>query len=153
MLFLFNTVLNKQLYIANICFIVYIYIFFTEFLKVKFIIYKKNSLKFTYTWFLNLCHYLHDPQLFFMFCDSFSWVPWLSWDADSTIYLRLKCFRKCSPEQLKLPAVLQKNPPSPTNSLVFQHLLHIWPLSNNDWWFWDPSFHSEENWRTQTQLV
>ncbi len=49
----------------------------------------------------------------FFFCDSCSWVPCLSWT-------------------VKLPAVLQKNPSGPTNSLVFQAFLCIWTLSNND---------------------
>ncbi len=43
----------------------------------------------------------------FLFCDRWSWA-------------------------VQLPAVLQKNPPAPAHSLVFQHLLHIWTLSNND---------------------
>ncbi len=34
--------------------------------------------------------------------------------------------------RLQLPAVLQKNPPAPAQSLVFQHFLHIWTLSNSD---------------------
>ncbi len=49
----------------------------------------------------------------FLFSGSCSWVPCLSWT-------------------VKLPAVHQKNPSGPTNSFVFQHLLHIWTLSNND---------------------
>ncbi len=67
-------------------------------------IYKNDPVqKFTYTWFLILCCYLNDPQLcFFLFSDSCSWVPCLSWT-------------------VKLTTVLQKNPSGPTNSLVFQH--------------------------------
>ncbi len=44
----------------------------------------------------------------FIFCDSWLWVPRWSW------------------------AVLQKNPPASAHSLVFQHLLYIWTLSNID---------------------
>ncbi len=49
--------------------------------------------------------------VFFLFSDSCSWVPCLSWTA-------------------KLPAVLQKKP---SNSLVLQYLC-ILTLSNNDSW-------------------
>ncbi len=71
-------------------------------------------IKYVHAWFLILCCYLSDPQLFFvLFCDSCSWCPCLSWT-------------------VKLPAVLQKNPWGHTNSLVFQHLLRIWTLFNND---------------------
>ncbi len=60
--------------------------------------------KFTYTWFLILCHYLNDPQLFLCLVIVLSHItdnqfPWLSWAAGSTIYLHLKCFGKCSPEK------------------------------------------------------
>lgn len=37
------------------------------------------------------------------------------------------------PEKVKLPAVLQKNPSGPTDSLGCQHLLHIWTFSDNDY--------------------
>ncbi len=57
----------------------------------------------------------------------------------------------CSPQENK-PAVLQKNPPGPTNYLIFQYLLHIWSLSNNVW-SWDPSFHTEDNRGTHMQLL
>ncbi len=33
---------------------------------------------------------------------------------------------------VQLSAVLQKNPPTPAHSLVFQHLLHIWSLSKSE---------------------
>ncbi len=45
--------------------------------------------------------------------ESCSWVLFWSW-------------------AVQLPAVLQKNPPAPAHSLVFQNLLHIWTLSNSD---------------------
>ncbi len=54
--------------------------------------------------------YLDDPLLFF---DGCSWVPCLFWT-------------------VKLSTVLQKNPPCPAESSVFQHLLHIWTLSSSD---------------------
>ncbi len=56
------------------------------------------------TWIIHDC---------FWFCDGCSWVPCLLWT-------------------LKLSSVLQKNPPGPADSSVFQHLLHIWTLSNSD---------------------
>ncbi len=73
---------------------------------------KKNYAvqKFTYTWFLILCGSLN----VFLFSDSWSWVPCLSWT--------VKLFF----------TVLQKIPSGFTNSLAFQHLLCIWTLSNND---------------------
>ncbi len=43
-----------------------------------------------------------------LFCDGCSWVPCLFW------------------------TVLQKNPPYPAESSVFQHLLHIWTISSSD---------------------
>ncbi len=64
-------------------------------------------------WFLILCvvtWMIHDC---FLFCDSCSWVPCLFWT-------------------VKLSTVLQKNPPCPAESSVFQHLLHIWTLSSCD---------------------
>ncbi len=67
----------------------------------------------TYAWFLILCCYLDDPQLFLFVFESSSRVPCLSWTA-------------------KLLAVLQKNPSGPKNDLVFQHFLCIWTLSYND---------------------
>ncbi len=61
--------------------------------------------------------YLDDPRLFFFvclfFCDGCPWVPCLFWT-------------------VKLSTVLQKNPPCPADSAVFQHLLHIWTLSSSD---------------------
>ncbi len=54
------------------------------------LIYKYDPVqKFIYTLFVILCCYLNDPQLCFLFNDSCSWVPCLSWT-------------------VKLPAVLQK---------------------------------------------
>ncbi len=49
----------------------------------------------------------------FLFCVGCSWVPCLFWT-------------------VKLSTVLQKNPPCPADSSVFQHLLHIWTLSSSD---------------------
>ncbi len=57
----------------------------------------------------------------FLCCDSCSWVPCWSW-------------------AVQLPAVLQKNPPAPADSLVFQHLLHILTLSNSDCMILRPIF-------------
>ncbi len=90
--------------------------------------------KSTYTWFLMLCSYLNDSQLRFLFSDSCSWVPCLSWT-------------------VKLPAFLQKNPSGPTNSLVFQHFCEFEPFPTVTVWFWDPSFHTEDNWGTRMQLL
>ncbi len=71
-------------------------------------IYKNDPVqKFTYPWILILC------VVSWMFCDSCSWVLCWSW-------------------AVRQPAVLQKNPPAPAHSLVFQHFLHIWTLSNSD---------------------
>ncbi len=58
-----------------------------------------------------MCGYLDDLQLFF--CVGCSWVPCLFWTVE-------------------LSTVLQTNPPRPADSLVFQHLLHIWTLSSSD---------------------
>ncbi len=63
---------------------------------------------------------------FVLFSDRCLWVPCLSWT-------------------VKLPAVLQKNPSGPTNSLVFQHFCAFEPFPTMTIWFWDPSFHTEDN--------
>ncbi len=43
------------------------------------------------------------------------------------------CFLFCDGcSSVKLISVLQKNPPCPANSSVFQHLLHLWTLSSHD---------------------
>ncbi len=98
---------------------------------------KMTVQKFTYTWFLILCCYLNDPQgtgCVFLFSGSCSWVPCLSWT-------------------VKLSAVLQKNPSAPTNYLVFQHFCVFEPFPTMTVWFWDPSFHTEDNWGTLLQLL
>ncbi len=59
----------------------------------------------------------------FLFSDSCSWVPCLSWT-------------------VKLPAVLQKNPSGPTNSIVFQHLFVFEPFPTITVCFWDSYFHT-----------
>ncbi len=53
----------------------------------------------------------------------------------------------------QLPAVLQKNPSGPTNYLVFQHFCVFEPFPTIISWFWDPSFHTEDNWGTHMQLL
>ncbi len=78
------------------------------------------------TWMIHSC--------VFLFSDSCSWVPCLSWTG-------------------KLAAVLQKNPSGPTNSLVFQHFCVFEPFPTMTVWFWDPSFHTEDNWGTHLQLL
>ncbi len=80
-----------------------------------------------------VCCFLSDPRLF-LFCDSCSWVPCLSW-------------------AVQLPAVLQTNPPAPAHSL-FSSIFCICELFPTvTVWFWDPSFPSEDNWRNDTQLL
>ncbi len=69
-----------------------------------------------------------------LFSDSCSWVPCLFWT-------------------VKLPAVLQKNPPGPINDLVFQHFCVFEPFPTMTVWFWDPSFHTKDNWGTHLQLL
>ncbi len=69
-----------------------------------------------------------------LFSDSCSWVPCLSWT-------------------IKLSAVLQKNHSAPTNYLVFQHFCVFEPFPTMTVWFWDPSFHSEDNWGTHMQVL
>ncbi len=59
----------------------------------------------------------------FLFSDSSSWVPCLSWT-------------------VKLSAVLQKNHSAPTHTLVFQHFCVFEPFPTMTVWFWDPSFHT-----------
>ncbi len=77
-----------------------------------------------------MCCYLNDPQMFFLFSDSCSWVSCLSWT-------------------VKLSAVLPKNPSAPTHTLVFQHFCILEPFPTMTVWFWDPSFHT----RTTEGLV
>ncbi len=77
--------------------------------------------------------YLDDPRLFFCLCWLFmsplfvlnSWTEHCYSDKSSTF-----C-RFCS----------------------FPAFLHIWTLPAVTVWFWDPSFHTEDNWGTQTQLL
>ncbi len=70
----------------------------------------------------------------FLFSDSCSWVPCLSW-------------------KVKLPTLLQKYPSAFTNYLVFQHFCVFEPFPTLTVWFWDPSFHSEDNRGTHMQLL
>ncbi len=48
---------------------------------------------------------------------------------------------------------LQKNPSGPTNSLGFQHFCVFEPFPKMTIWFWDSSFHTEDNWWTHLQLL
>ncbi len=68
--------------------------------------------------------------VFFLFSDSCSWVPCLSWT-------------------VKPSAVLQKNYSGPTNSLVFQHFCVFEPFPTMTVWFWDPSFLKKKKKRVQ----
>ncbi len=69
-----------------------------------------------------------------LFCDGCSWVPCLFWTVE-------------------LSSVLQTNPPRSVDSAVFQHFCIFEPFPAVTVWFWDPSFHTEDNWWTQTQLL
>ncbi len=54
---------------------------------------------------------------------------------------------------VKLSTVLQKNPPFLQN-LQFSSIFCIFePFPAVTVWFWDPSFDTEDNWGTQTQLL
>ncbi len=65
-----------------------------------------------------------------LFCDGCSWVPCLFWAL---------FFRKV----LQLLQILQ-----------FYSIFCIFePFPAVTVWFWDPSFHTEDNWGTQTQLL
>ncbi len=66
--------------------------------------------------------------------DICSWVPCLSWTD-------------------KLFTVLQKNPSAPTILGIFQHFYVFEPFLTMTVWFWDPSFHTEDNWETHMQLL
>ncbi len=99
---LFNTVLNKPFHITDV------YIFSTR--QNNNWIHKNDPIQ---KWILILCvisWMIHDCFYILWYC---SCVPCWSW-------------------AVQLPAFLQKNPPAPAHSLVFQHLLHIWTLSNSD---------------------
>ncbi len=76
--------------------------------------YSNNPIqKFVNPWFLILrvvTWMIHDC---FLFSDGCSWVSCLFWTVE-------------------LSTVLQKNPPGPADSSVFQHILQIWTLSNSD---------------------
>ncbi len=78
-----------------------------------------------------MCGYLDDLQLFF--CDGCSWVSCLFWTVNlSTVR--------------KILHVLQ--------ILQFSSIFCIFePFPAVTVWFWDPSFHTEDNWETQTQLL
>ncbi len=69
---------------------------------------------------------IHSCFIYLLFSDRCSWVPCLSWT-------------------VKLPAALQKNPSGPTNTLVLQHFCVIEPFPTMTVWFWDASFHTEDN--------
>ena len=69
-----------------------------------------------------------------LFCDGCSRVSCLFW-------------------AVKLSSVLQKNPPAPADSSVFKHFCIFEPFPAVTVWFWDSSFHTEDNWGTQTQLL
>ncbi len=85
-------------------------------------------------WFLILCEVtwmIHDCSLFCVGC---SWVPCLFWTVE-------------------LSTVLQTNPPRSVDSAVFQHFCIFEPFPAVTVWFWDPSFHTEENWWTQNTTI
>ncbi len=114
---LFSTDLNKIFHIK------YVYIQYSpqekiiaEFIKITLFksLHTLDSSHCVVTWMIHSC--------VFLFSDSCSWVPCLSWT-------------------VKLPAVLQKNPSGPTNSLLFQHFCVFEPFPTMTVWFWDPSFH------------
>ncbi len=66
----------------------------------------------------------------FLFCDGCSSVKLIHCVVTWMIY---DCFLFCDGcSSVKLISVLQKNPPCPADSSVFQHLLHIWTLSSHD---------------------
>ncbi len=54
---------------------------------------------------------------------------------------------------VELSTVLQTNPPRSVDSAVFQHFCIFEPFPAVDCMIWDPSFHTEDNWGTQTQLL
>ncbi len=64
-----------------------------------------------------------------VFSDRCSWVSCLFWT-------------------VQLSAVLQKNPSAHTNSLVLQHFCVFEPFPTMTVWFWDASFHTEDDWGT-----
>ncbi len=79
--------------------------------------------------------YLDDPRLFFCLC----------WLFMSPLFV---------PEQFELSTVLQTNPPRFCRFLQFSSIFCIFePFPAVTVWFWDPSFHTEDNWGTQTQLL
>ncbi len=66
----------------------------------------------------------------FLFCDGCSSVKLILCVVTWMIY---DCFLFCDGcSSVKLISVLQKNPPCPADSSVFQHLLHLWTLSSRD---------------------
>ncbi len=69
-----------------------------------------------------------------LFSDSCSWVPCLSWT-------------------VQLPAVLQKIPSGPTNDLVSQHFCVFEPFPTLTVWFWDQTFHIDDNRWTHLQIL
>ncbi len=76
-----------------------------------------------------VCGYLDDPRLF-LFCGC-SWIPLL----------------------VTLSTVLQKNPPFLRNLQFYSIFCIFEPFPAVTVWFWDPSFDTEDNWGTQTQLL
>ncbi len=71
--------------------------------------------------------YLDDPRLFFCFV--------------LVVHESLVCS-----EQLNWALFLQTNPPRSVDSAVFQHFCIFEPFPAVTVWFWDPSFHTEDNW-------
>ncbi len=55
------------------------------------------------------------------------------------------------PEQLICLLLFRKNTSGHTNSLVFQHFCVFEPFPTMTVWFWDPTFHTEDNWGTYMQ--
>ncbi len=58
----------------------------------------------------------------------------------------------CS-EQLNWALFFRKNHPCPAYSSVFSIFCIFEPSKAVTVWFWDPSFHTEDNWGTQTQIL
>ncbi len=102
-------------------------------------IYKNDPVqKFIYAEFLILCCCLNDPQLFFCLFVCLVFF----------VHGSLVC-----PEQLNCLLFFRKNPSGPTNYLVFQHFCLFEPFPKMTVWFWDPSFHTDDNWGAHVQLL
>ncbi len=70
------------------------------------------------------------------------------------VHESLVCPEQFNCQQINRLLFLQKNPSGPTNSYLSSIFVYL-NLPFQQWtvWFWDPSFHTEDNWGIHVQTI